>query len=63
MKWFLKYLAPILLIAWLARVHPLRAIVAVVLCFNRGGDWQSRAGSRYWKEIKLTEIVGQGPQP
>ena len=35
MKFFLKYLAPILLIAWLARVHPLGAMVAVVLCFIR----------------------------
>ena len=35
MKFLLKYLLPVLAIAWLARVHPLGAVVAVLLCVVR----------------------------
>lgn len=35
MKFFLKYILPVLAIVWLARVHPLGAVVAVLLCVIR----------------------------
>ena len=35
MKFFLKYIAPILAILWLAKVHPLGAIVVILLCVIR----------------------------
>ena len=35
MKFFLKYLLPVLAILWLANVHPLGAVLAIVLCVIR----------------------------
>ena len=35
MKFFLKYVAPILAILWLAKVHPLGAMVATFVCVLR----------------------------
>jgi hypothetical protein len=35
MKFFLKFIAPVLAIMWLARIHPLGAIVAILLCLIR----------------------------
>lgn len=35
MKFFLKYIAPILAVLWLARVHPLGAVVLLLLCVIR----------------------------
>lgn len=35
MKFFLKYIAPIFAIIWLARIHPLGAVVAILLCIIR----------------------------
>lgn len=35
MKLFLKYAAPVFAILWLAKVHPLGAVVAVLLCLVR----------------------------
>ncbi len=35
MKFFLRFVAPILAILWLSRVSPLGAIVAVLLCVVR----------------------------
>lgn len=35
MKFALKYLVPVLAILWLAKVHPLGAIVAILLCVIR----------------------------
>jgi hypothetical protein len=32
MKLFLKYIAPVLAIVWLAEIHPLGAVVAIILC-------------------------------
>jgi hypothetical protein len=32
MKFFLKYVAPIFAIVWLAEIHPLGAVVAIILC-------------------------------
>jgi hypothetical protein len=34
-KFFLKYLLPVLAMLWLVRVHPLGAAVAVLLCIIR----------------------------
>jgi hypothetical protein len=35
MKFFLKFIAPILAIGWLAQIHPLGAVVAILLCVIR----------------------------
>jgi len=35
MKFFLRFVAPVLAILWLANVHPLGALLAVVLCVIR----------------------------
>jgi hypothetical protein len=35
MKFFLKYIAPVLAILWLANVHPLGAMVAIGVCVLR----------------------------
>lgn len=35
MKLFLKYAAPVFAVLWLANVHPLGAVVAVLLCLVR----------------------------
>jgi hypothetical protein len=35
MKFLLKYVLPVLAIVWLAKVHPLGAVVAVLLCVVR----------------------------
>lgn len=35
MKFFLKYVAPFLAILWLAKVHPLGAVVAIGVCLIR----------------------------
>jgi len=35
MKFFLRFVAPVLAILWLAQVHPLGAVVAVCLCIVR----------------------------
>jgi hypothetical protein len=35
MKFFLKFIAPILAIVWLAQIHPLGAVVAILLCVIR----------------------------
>lgn len=35
MKFFFRFVAPVLAILWLAQVHPLGAVVAVVLCLIR----------------------------
>lgn len=35
MKFFLRFIAPILAILWLAQVHSFGAIVAIVLCLIR----------------------------
>jgi hypothetical protein len=35
MKFMLKYAVPALAILWLARVHPLGAVVAILLCVIR----------------------------
>ena len=35
MRFFLKYLLPVLTMVWLVRVHPLGAVVAVLLCIIR----------------------------
>lgn len=35
MSFFLKYVAPILAILWLVKVHPLGAIVAIGVCVIR----------------------------
>lgn len=35
MRFFLKYVAPLLALVWLANVHPLGAVVAVMLCLVR----------------------------
>ena len=35
MKLFLKYIAPGLAIVWLAKIHPLGAVVAICLCIVR----------------------------
>jgi hypothetical protein len=35
MNFFLKYIAPILAILWLAKAHPLGAVVAILLCVIR----------------------------
>jgi hypothetical protein len=34
-RFFLKYLVPVLALLWLVRVHPLGAAVAVLLCIIR----------------------------
>jgi len=34
-KFFLKYVIPVLAILWLAKVHPLGAIVTILLCVIR----------------------------
>jgi hypothetical protein len=35
MRFVLKYVAPVLAILWLAKVHPLGALVAVAVCVLR----------------------------
>jgi hypothetical protein len=35
MKFFLRFVAPLLAILWLAQVHPLGAVVAILLCIVR----------------------------
>ena len=35
MKFFLRFIAPLLAILWLANTHPLGAVLAVVLCVIR----------------------------
>ena len=35
MKFFLRYIAPILAILWLSHVSPLGAVVAIVICLIR----------------------------
>ena len=35
MKFFLRFVAPVLAILWLAQVHPLGAVLAIVLCIIR----------------------------
>jgi hypothetical protein len=35
MKFFFKYVAPVLAILWLAQVHPLGACLAILLCVIR----------------------------
>jgi hypothetical protein len=34
-KFFLKFIVPVLAILWLAKIHPLGAVVAILLCFMR----------------------------
>ena len=35
MTFFLRFIAPVLVILWLAKVHPLGAALAIVLCVIR----------------------------
>ena len=35
MKFFFRFVAPVLVILWLAQVHPLGAVVAILLCLIR----------------------------
>ena len=35
MKFFLLFVAPVLAILWLAQVHPLGAVLAILLCIIR----------------------------
>lgn len=45
MKFFLRFVVPVLAIVWLAQVHPLGAVVAVLLCIIRTA-FKSRLFSR-----------------
>jgi hypothetical protein len=45
MKFFLRYVAPVLAILWLANTHPLGALVAIILCIIRCA-FKSRLFSR-----------------
>ena len=57
MRFFLKYLAPILAILWLAQVHPLGAMVAIVVCVLRCA-FQSRVFAHLFAHFVYDVLKG-----
>lgn len=57
MKFFLKYVAPVLAILWLAQVHPLGAVVAILLCALRGA-FKSRVFSHLFAHFVYDVLKG-----
>lgn len=57
MKVFLKYVAPILAILWLAKVHPLGAVVAIGACVLRCA-FKSRVFSHMFAHLLYDILKG-----
>ena len=56
MKFFLKFIAPVLAIMWLAQIHPLGAVVAILLCLIRC-SFKSRLFGRLFAHA-LYDLLG-----
>ena len=57
MRFFLRFVAPILAILWLSQVHPLGAVVAVLLCIIRTA-FKSRVFSRLFTHLLYDILKG-----
>jgi len=57
MRFFLQFVAPVLAILWLAQVHPLGAVVAILLCAIRAA-FKSRLFSRIFAHAVYDILKG-----
>jgi hypothetical protein len=57
MKFFFRFIAPVLAILWLAKVHPLGACLAILLCVIRCA-FKSRVFSHVFSHVLYDALKG-----